>query len=145
MTGLSAYAALFLAAFVAATLLPAQSESVLAGLLVAGGHSPVLLVLVAGVGNVLGSLVNYVLGRAALRFRDRRWFPAGPAALARASRWYGRYGRWSLLLSWAPLIGDPLTVAAGIMREPLWSFLLLVATAKFARYALLAAVTLQLI
>jgi len=145
LTGLSAYAALFLAAFVAATLLPAQSESVLAGLLVAGGHSPVLLVLVAGVGNVLGSLVNYVLGRAALRFRDRRWFPAGPAALARASRWYGRYGRWSLLLSWAPLIGDPLTVAAGIMREPLWSFLLLVATAKFARYALLAAVTLQLI
>lgn len=145
MTGLSAYAALFLAAFVAATLLPAQSESVLAGLLVAGGHSPVLLVLVAGVGNVLGSLVNYVLGRAALRFRDRRWFPAGPAALERASRWYGRYGRWSLLLSWAPLVGDPLTVAAGIMREPLWSFLLLVATAKFARYALLAAVTLQLI
>lgn len=145
MTGLSAYAALFLAAFVAATLLPAQSESVLAGLLVAGGHSPVLLVLVAGIGNVLGSLVNYMLGRAALRFRDRRWFPAGPAALERASRWYGRYGRWSLLLSWAPLIGDPLTVAAGIMREPLWSFLLLVATAKFTRYALLAAVTLQLV
>ena len=145
MTGSSAYAALFLAGFVAATLLPAQSESVLAGLLVAGGHSPVLLVLVAGIGNVLGSLVNYVLGRAALRFRDRRWFPAGPAALERASRWYGRYGRWSLLLSWAPFIGDPLTVAAGILREPLWSFLLLVATAKFARYALLAAITLQLI
>ncbi|MEQ9150542.1 MAG: YqaA family protein, partial [Parvibaculum sp.] len=123
MTGLSAYAALFLAAFVAATLLPAQSESVLAGLLVAGGHSPVLLVLVAGIGNVLGSLVNYALGRAALRFRDRRWFPAGPAALERASRWYGRYGRWSLLMSWAPFIGDPLTVAAGILREPLWSFL----------------------
>ncbi|MEQ9595596.1 MAG: YqaA family protein [Parvibaculum sp.] len=145
MTGLSAYAALFLAAFVAATLLPAQSETVLAGLLVAGGHSPVLLVLVAGIGNVLGSLVNYALGRAALRFRDRRWFPAGPAALERASRWYGRYGRWSLLMSWAPFIGDPLTVAAGILREPLWSFLLLVATAKFARYAALAAVTLQLI
>ena len=145
MTGLSAYAALFAAAFIAATLLPAQSEAVLVGLLVAGDHPVLALVLVAGIGNVLGSLVNYVLGRAALRFRDRRWFPADPAALERASRWYGRYGRWSLLLSWAPFIVDPLTVAAGILREPLWSFLLLVALAKFGRYAALAAVTLQLV
>ncbi|MFN4229440.1 YqaA family protein [Parvibaculum sp.] len=145
MPGFSAYTALFLAAFVAATLLPAQSEAVLVGLLLAGEQPALALVLVAGVGNVLGSLVNYALGRAALRFRDRRWFPAGPAALERASRWYGRYGRWSLLLSWAPFIGDPLTVAAGVLREPLWSFLLLVALAKFGRYAALAAVTLQLI
>lgn len=145
MTGLSAYAALFLAAFIAATLLPAQSEAVLAGLLVAGNHPALALIFVAGVGNVLGSLVNYVLGRAALRFQDRRWFPASPASLARASAWYARYGRWSLLLSWAPIIGDPLTVAAGIMREPLWSFLALVTIAKFGRYAILAAVTLQVI
>ncbi|WP_339832800.1 YqaA family protein [uncultured Parvibaculum sp.] len=145
MTGLSAYAALFAAAFIAATLLPAQSEAVLVGLLVAGDHPVLALVLVAGIGNVLGATVNYVLGRAALGFQDRRWFPAGPAALARASRWYARYGRWSLLLSWAPVIGDPLTVAAGLLREPLWSFLLLVALAKFGRYTLLAAVTLQLI
>lgn len=145
MTGLSAYAALFAAAFIAATLLPAQSEAVLVGLLVAGDHPVLALVLVAGIGNVLGATVNYVLGRAALGFQDRRWFPAGPAALARASRWYARYGRWSLLLSWAPVIGDPLTVAAGLLREPLWSFLLLVALAKFGRYTILAAVTLQLI
>ena len=145
MTGLSAYAALFAAAFIAATLLPAQSEAVLVGLLVAGDHPALALVLVAGVGNVLGATVNYVLGRAALGFQDRRWFPAGPAALARASAWYARYGRWSLLLSWAPVIGDPLTVAAGLLREPLWSFLLLVALAKFGRYTILAAVTLQLI
>ncbi len=145
MTGFSAYTALFLAAFVAATLLPAQSEAVLVGLLLAGEQPALALVLVAGVGNVLGSLVNYALGRAALHFRGRRWFPAGPAALERASRWYGRYGRWSLLLSWAPFIGDPLTVAAGVLREPLWSFLLLVALAKFGRYAALAAVTLHLV
>lgn len=145
MTGLSAYAALFLAAFIAATLLPAQSEAVLAGLLVAGEHPAVALVIVAGIGNVLGSLVNYVLGRAALRFRERRWFPASPASLARASAWYARYGRWSLLLSWAPVIGDPLTVAAGVMREPLWSFLALVTIAKFGRYAILASLTLQVV
>lgn len=145
MTGLSAYAALFLAAFIAATLLPAQSEAVLVGLLVAGEHPALALVIVAGIGNVLGSLVNYVLGRAALRFQERRWFPASPASLARASAWYARYGRWSLLLSWAPVIGDPLTVAAGVMREPLWSFLALVTLAKFGRYAILAGVTLQAI
>lgn len=145
MTGLSAYAALFLAAFVAATLLPAQSEAVFVGFLVAGEHPALALVIVAGIGNVLGSLVNYVLGRAALRFQERRWFPASPAALARASAWYARYGRWSLLLSWAPFIGDPLTVAAGVMREPLWSFLALVTLAKFGRYAVLAGVTLQVI
>lgn len=145
MSGLSAYVALFLAAFIAATLLPAQSEALLAGLLVAGNHPALALVFVAGVGNVLGSLVNYVLGRAALRFQDRRWFPPTPAALARASTWYARYGRWSLLLSWAPVIGDPLTAAAGVMREPLWSFLALVTIAKFGRYAILAVVTLQLV
>lgn len=145
MTGLSAYAALFFAAFIAATLLPAQSEAVLVGLLIAGDHPALALVIVAGIGNVLGSLVNYVLGRAALRFQDRRWFPASPASLARARAWYARYGRWSLLLSWAPVIGDPLTVAAGVMREPLWSFLALVTIAKFGRYAILAAVTLQVI
>ncbi|MDX5366255.1 MAG: DedA family protein [Alphaproteobacteria bacterium] len=145
MTGLPACAALFLAAFVAATVLPAQSEAVLVGLLVAGEHPALALVIVAGIGNVLGSLVNYALGRAALRFQDRRWFPASPASLARARAWYARYGRWSLLLSWAPFIGDPLTVAAGVMREPLLSFLALVTIAKFTRYAILAGVTLQVI
>ncbi len=145
MTGLSAYAALFAAAFIAATLLPAQSEAVLVCLLVAGDHPVLALILVAGVGNVLGATVNYVLGRMALQFQNRRWFPASPAALARASAWYARYGRWSLLMSWAPVIGDPLTVAAGLLREPLWSFLLLVALAKCGRYTILAAVTLQVI
>lgn len=133
------YLGLFVAAFVAATLLPAQSEGVLAGLVVAG-HTPLWLVLTASVGNVLGSLLNWWLGREAMRFSDRRWFPVKPAALARAHAWYGRYGRWSLLLSWMPVIGDPLTLAAGMMREPLRVFLPLVAVAKIARYALVAAV-----
>jgi len=145
MTGLSTYVVLFFAAFIAATLLPAQSEAVLVGLLLAGDHPALALVVVAGIGNVLGSLVNYLLGCASLRFRERRWFPASPAALDRASRWYARYGRWSLLLSWAPFIGDPLTVVAGLLREPLWSFLLLVTLAKFGRYAIIAAVTLQVV
>ncbi|WP_269931261.1 YqaA family protein [Aminobacter sp. HY435] len=139
MTSLAAYGGLFVAAFAAATLLPAQSEALLAGLVINGGYSLALLIAVATLGNVLGSLVNWLLGRQVERFRDRRWFPVGPAALARAENWYRRYGRWSLLLSWVPIIGDPLTLIAGTLKEPLWSFLALVGIAKLTRYLAVAA------
>jgi membrane protein YqaA with SNARE-associated domain len=133
---------LFAIAFVAATVLPAQSEAALVGLLVAGTHSPVLLVAVASLGNILGAVVNWALGRGVERFRDRKWFPVSAASLDRASGWYRRWGRWSLLLSWAPIGGDALTVAAGVLREPLWCFLILVTIAKTARYVVLAGATL---
>ena len=136
---------LFAVAFIAATILPAQSETALVGLLVAGMQSPVLLVAVASLGNVLGAVVNWSLGRGVERFLDKRWFPASPTALDRATGWYRRWGRWSLLLSWAPIGGDALTVAAGILREPLWSFLVLVTIAKTGRYIMLALATLGLI
>lgn len=141
----SAYFALFFAAFGAATLLPMQSEAVLVGLLVLGDYPAVWLVAVATLGNVLGSLVNWVLGRYIERWRGRRWFPVSEAALARGQKGYHRYGRWSLLLSWVPIIGDPLTVVAGVMREPLWSFMLIVTVAKLGRYVVLAAATLGII
>ncbi|MCO5081328.1 MAG: DedA family protein [Rhizobiaceae bacterium] len=136
---------LFAAAFVAATIVPAQSEAVLAGLLAAGTHSPALLVAVATVGNVLGAVLNWALGRSVDRLRDRRWFPVSPSVLGRASGWYRRWGRWSLLLSWAPVGGDALTVAAGILREPFWSFVAIVAVAKAARYVAVAAATLGIL
>lgn len=143
MSALAAYGGLFLAAFVAATILPAQSEAVLAGLLAAGTYSPALLILVASIGNVLGSVINWLLGRGVERFREARWFPVSAKNLDRATRWYRRYGWWSLLLSWAPVIGDPLTVAAGILREPFPRFLLVVSIAKFGRYIILAAILLN--
>lgn len=142
MDGLSSLFGLFAIAFVAATILPAQSELALVALLLAGDQPPWLLVAVASLGNVLGSVVNWLLGRGIDHYRDRRWFPASPQALERARRCYARWGRWSLLLSWAPIGGDALTVVAGVLREPLWSFVLLVALAKTGRYLLLAAVTL---
>ena len=138
MTDLAAYAGLFLTAFVAATILPMQSEAVLVGLLFTD-RPPWLLVTVASAGNVLGSVVNWLLGRGIERFRDRKWFPASGAGLVRAQRWYGRYGKWSLLLSWVPIIGDPLTVVAGVLREPFPMFLLLVTVAKVGRYLVLVA------
>jgi membrane protein YqaA with SNARE-associated domain len=142
LNDLSAYLGLFAAALVAATILPAQSEAVLIALLLLGDQPPWLLIAVASVGNVLGSAVNWLLGRGIERFADRRWFPVGPDRLERAKSWYRRYGKWSLLLSWAPIVGDPITVAAGVLREPFGTFLLLVAIAKVGRYLVLAAVTL---
>ena len=133
--------ALFASAFLAATLLPAQSELSLAAL-VANEAAPLWqLLAVATLGNTLGSVVNWLLGRWCMRFSDRKWFPVGEASLRKAEGWYRRHGRWSLLLSWAPVIGDPLTVAAGLLREPFGSFVVLVGVAKFARYAVVVAMT----
>ena len=123
----------------AATLIPAQSESVLSGLILAGGQPVVLLVAVASLGNILGSVVNWLIGRGVERFRDRKWFPVNQAQLERAQRQYNRFGYWSLLLAWVPVIGDPLTLVAGILREPLWRFLALVSIGKIGRYVALAA------
>ena len=142
MVDLSLYAGLFAAALLAATILPMQSEAVLVGLLLTGDHSPLLLLAVASCGNILGAVINWWLGRGIARFRHRSWFPVRGERLDQAQRWYHRWGRWSLLLSWAPIIGDPLTVIAGVMREPLPIFLLIAGSAKVMRYLVLAGLTL---
>jgi membrane protein YqaA with SNARE-associated domain len=138
------YAGLFLTALVAATILPAQSEAALVGLLLAGHQPAWALVAVAGVGNVLGSVINWLLGRGIDRLRHRAWFPVSDDALETAGRWYRRWGKWSLLFSWAPIVGDPLTVVAGVLREPFPIFLILVTIAKVGRYLILTAATLGL-
>lgn len=140
---LAGYRGLFLAAFGAATLLPLQSEAVLVGLLLSGHYSLWWLLVVVTLGNVLGSVLNWLLGRGVERFKHRRWFPVSDPQLAKARHHYQRWGHWTLLLSWVPIIGDPLTLVAGVMREPLWRFLLLVTLAKGVRYGVLAALTLQ--
>lgn len=140
----SVLSGLFLVAFVAATIFPMQSEAALAGLILTERFSPFTLVAVASVGNTLGSIVNWFLGRAIERFRDRSWFPISVKALERSSRWYRKYGKWSLLLSWMPLFGDALTVAAGVLREPFLPFTILVFVAKTGRYIVLALVTLKI-
>ena len=139
LADLIAYSGLFLSALVAATVLPAQSEAVLAALVLAGEQPIWALVLVASVGNVSGSVINWLLGRGLTSFRDKPWFPASATSLARAEAHYKRYGRWSLLISWVPIIGDPITVVAGVLRESIWVFLALVTVAKVGRYVLLVA------
>lgn len=140
MEPIAVYLGLFGASFLAATLIPAQSEAVLLGLLMTGSYPAWLLVLVASAGNVLGSCINWLLGAGFSRIEERRWFPVKREGLKKAESWYHRYGRWSLLLSWAPIIGDPLTVVAGVLREPFPVFLMLVTAAKVGRYLIIATI-----
>lgn len=137
-----AYIALFFVSFGAATILPMQSEAVLSAMLLSTKYIPWLLVTIASVGNTLGAVVNWGLGRGIESFQDRKWFPIKPNDLVKGKNWYSRYGRWSLLLSWMPFIGDALTVAAGALGEKFYTFLFLVAIAKSSRYIVLALVVL---
>ncbi|CAO3405110.1 probable membrane protein YPO3302 [Azospirillum palustre] len=137
MGDVAAYGSLFLVALVAATIFPAQSELLLAGLHASGNYHDGLLILVATVGNVAGSTINWALGRYLMHIQDRRWFPVSRPLVERATGWYQRFGVWSLLLAWVPVIGDPLTLVAGILRVDLRLFLLLVTVGKLGRYVVL--------
>lgn len=137
---LLALGGLFIVAFGAATILPFQSEIVFVALQLRGDIPIEWIVIFASVGNILGSGLNYALGRVLERYRGRRWFPVSEAQLDRAREWYLKWGVWTLLLSWAPL-GDALTIVAGVMRTNVWLFFLLVGIAKTIRYIVVALIT----
>ena len=134
------YLLLFGSAFLAATILPFYSEVLLYALLREGGD-PLILVIVATLGNTLGAVVNWVLGLFLLRFQDRRWFYFSRQQIEKAQRWYQRYGYWSLLMAWLPIGGDALTLIGGIMKVRLWLFLVLVGTGKGLRYVSVVYIT----
>ena len=127
-----ALSGLFLAAFLAATPIPFQSEIVFLGFQAAGWDT-LALVVVASIGNTLGSCVTYALGRWLADQRDHRWFPLSPPQLARAERWFARWGIWLLFLSLAPF-GDMIVAASGVLRVPVPVFIVIVALAKTGRY-----------
>ncbi len=134
MDALTAYASLFTAAFLSATVLPGSSEVVLVMLAFERKLDVSMLLLVATVGNTAGSVVGWILGRFFAGLADRRWFPASPAQMERASQWFRRYGVWALALAWVPIVGDALTIVAGVLRVNLWLFTALVGFGKALRY-----------
>jgi membrane protein YqaA with SNARE-associated domain len=133
------YGALFISAFLAATILPVSSEVVLAGMVVSGRGDPALLLMIATIGNTLGSVVTWILGRGIDTLRTRRWFPVTPERYEQASRTFRRFGAWTLLFAWLPVVGDAFTIAAGAARVNLGVFVVLVAIGKAARYAVIVA------
>jgi membrane protein YqaA with SNARE-associated domain len=136
------YLSLFFTALIAATLFPLSSEALLVALL-HQQYSPLLLWLAATSGNTFGSCINWYLGKECLRWQDKKWFPVKPAQLARAQQQFQRYGLWSLLFAWVPVVGDPLTFVAGVMRISFWKFFVLVAFGKSLRYGLVIYVALR--
>jgi len=134
---LISYFQLFIISFLAATILPLSSELVLSTMLLTDSFDKYLLLVVASFGNILGSSVNWYLGKKILIFKDKKWFPANERQIAKGEIYFKKYGIWSLLLAWVPIIGDPLTILAGILRVKFFTFLLLVSISKISRYIFL--------
>ena len=134
---LISYFQLFIISFIAATILPLSSELVLSTMLLTDSFDKYLLLVVASFGNILGSSVNWYLGQKILISKDKKWFPANERQIAKGEIYFKKYGIWSLLLAWVPIIGDPLTIVAGILRVKFFTFLLLISISKISRYIFL--------
>jgi membrane protein YqaA with SNARE-associated domain len=128
------YLSLFGISFLAATILPFSSELSLAALIATSDYDNLLLLTVASFGNILGSLVNWALGSYSRNLTTKKWFPFKETQIERSSKWFGKFGKWSLLFAWVPVVGDPLTLVAGILRVKFIDFIILVAIGKVSRY-----------
>ena len=128
------YLKLFIISFLAATILPLSSEIVLTTMLLTNLFEKNILLIIASSGNILGSIFNWYLGKKITIFQDRKWFPVSPEQLNKSQKYFQKYGLWSLLLAWVPVIGDPLTLLAGVLKVRFSIFFLLVSISKISRY-----------
>ena len=131
------YLSLFAISFLAATILPFSSELTLAGLITTSNYDNLLLLIVASFGNILGSVVNWVLGFYSRNLTTKKWFPFKDKQIKNSSKWFSKFGKWTLLFAWVPVIGDPLTLAAGLFRVKFVEFLILVTIGKISRYIII--------
>tara|TARA_B100000965_G_scaffold255754_1_gene215384 strand:- start:1926 stop:2360 length:435 start_codon:yes stop_codon:yes gene_type:complete len=131
------YISLFTVAFMVATIVPFGSEMYFATLLSFNKYNNLLLLIAASTGNVLGSVFNWVCGYYVNYFIKKPWFPIKKEKIKKGTEIFNKYGKWSLLLSWAPFIGDPITFVAGTLRFSLIPFLILVSIGKVGRYLII--------
>ena len=128
------YLSLFTISFLAATILPFSSELMLASMLSIENYNRTLLITFSSLGNILGSVFNWVLGFYFINLQNKKWFPFKEKQISKSSLWFEKYGKWSLLFAWVPIIGDPLTFVAGTMKTKILIFIILVSFGKIARY-----------
>ena len=131
---LFSYLQLLIISFLAATILPFSSEVVLTTMYLSNSFETYFLLIFTSIGNILGSVTNWYLGKKITIFQNRKWFPVSIEQLERSRKYFQKYGLWSLLLSWVPIIGDPLTLLAGVLKVRFSIFLLLVSISKISRY-----------
>ena len=128
------YLSLFTISFLAATILPFSSELTLAGLIATSNYDNLLLLIVASFGNTLGSVLNWALGFYSRNLTTKKWFAFKDKQIEKSSQWFSKFGKWSLLFAWVPIIGDPLTLVAGLLRVRFLDFLISVMIGKISRY-----------
>ena len=138
MSSIEVYFILFASSFSSSTILPGHSELTLTAFITQREYETIYLIIVASIGNVLGSIVNWYLGLYFIKFKNKKWFPLNEKNMNNSSKWFLKYGKWSLLLSWVPFVGDGLTLIAGVLKVPLYEFVLLVTVAKVTRYIFVA-------
>ena len=131
------YILLFTISLLAATILPFSSELTFGGLILTSNYNNLLLLIVASLGNILGSAVNWTLGFYSKNLATKKWFPFKDEQIEKSSGWFNKFGKWSLLFAWVPIIGDPLTLVAGLLRVKFLEFLILVTIGKVSRYFLI--------
>ena len=139
------YLSLFALSFFVATIIPFASEAYLASLIILNQYNLMLLLLSASLGNILGSVFNWLCGYYSIYFIRKKWFPIKAKRIEKASLFFSRYGKWSLLLGWIPFLGDPITFVAGTLRYPFLPFLLLVSIGKIGRYIAVYFITIGVI
>jgi len=130
------YLSLFFVALISATLFPMGSEALLI-YDITQGYNIYLLLLFASLGNILGSLINYILGLKGEEYLEKKGY-LKKEKIEKYNKYFKKYGPFTLLFSWLPLVGDPITFVAGVLKYNWKYFLVLVTIAKFSRYLFLA-------
>jgi membrane protein YqaA with SNARE-associated domain len=145
MSSIEVYIILFTSSFASSTILPGHSEITLTALITQKKYDIFYLVFFASLGNILGSVLNWYLGLYFLKFKNKKWFPFKENHINKVSKSFLKYGKWSLLLSWVPFIGDILTLVAGMFRVPLHQFVIIVSVAKIWRYIFVSLIALSIL
>ena len=117
-----------------ATIVPFGSEAFLVSLILIDKYNIFILLFAASLGNILGSVLNWICGYYSIYFIRKKWFPISKKKMDKASFYFKKYGKWSLLFSWVPFMGDPITFVAGSFKYSFLPFLILVSIGKTGRY-----------
>jgi len=131
------YISIFFLSFLAATIIPFSSEIGLLSYIAPGQFNNELLLIFASSGNILGSCVNYILGIYIIKFKTKSWFPFKDNQIIKATNWFNKFGIYSLFFAFLPIVGDPLTLIAGMLRVSFIKFIILVSLGKILRYILI--------
>jgi len=128
------YIGMALASFLAGTFVPFSSEAVMGALLATTGMNPVLTIISGTIGNVMGSMFNYYLGRIGNIQQISKWMHVREDRLLRTQHYVERHGSWIAFFSFLPFFGTAISISLGILRANVFGVFLYSLTGKLLRY-----------